>query len=635
LNINWLQKIVHILDKVGTFSRWINIAGISALLAVVIVNFFDVFLRYIFNRPLKGMTNITEILLITAVFLAVAHTHNEKGHIAIDLITSKLKAKARIMMEIITSLLGAGLFAIIIWRTSVQTLYLAQSNIMHGQFLSIPATPFSAVIVLGCTMLFLLLIRDILSNIVEAISLGLKRYHWVIMLIIPIIVLVLAGLWMQPDLWDLNLPTVGLIGVLFSLLFFMTGMPISFVLILTGFLFIGHIRGTPAAFDIIGTELYRTTGSYSWAVLATFVLMGFFCLHARFGEDLYRTTHRWVGHMPGGLAVATIGACTGFAAMVGDGLTATATMGAVSLPEMKRYKYDNRLSTGSILIGGSLGPIIPPSVTFIIFGILTQQSIGKLFIAGIIPGLLLAIAYILVIYIWCRFYPGFGPSAEKPPLKERLLSLRATAPVIILFVLVVGGIYAGVFTPSEGGSIGAVGAIVIGLSMKRWNWKSFSRSLQDGGKVISMAFLILCGAVMFTRFAAWCNLSGVITEFITGLGLSPNGVMVLILFIFFILGFVVDMMPLVLIGVPIVYPLAIAYGFDPIWFSVLVVLLINVGTVTPPVGISLFALKGVDRSMPMSIIYTGVLPFVLVTIIVVALIFIFPSLTTWLPSTIK
>lgn len=635
MNTNWLQKFVRILDKIGTFSRWTNIVGISALLTVVIVTFFDVFLRYIFNRPIKGMTDITEILLIAAVFLAVAHTHNEKGHVSIDLITSKLKPKARIILEFITNAFGACLFVVIIWRTLVQTLYLGQSNIMHGQFLSIPATPFAGLIVLGCLALCLLLIRDVLSNIVEALSLGLKYYHWVLMFITPIMILVLAVLWMQPDFWQISLPTVGLIGLLFSLLFFLTGMPISFVLILTGFLFIGHIRGASTTFDIIGTELYRTTGSYNWAVLATFVLMGFFCLHAKFGEDLYRAAHKWAGHMPGGLAVATIGACTGFSAMVGDGLTATATMGAVSLPEMKRYKYDNRLSTGSILIGGTLGPIIPPSVTFIMFGILTQQSIGKLFVAGIIPGLILAIAYILVIYGWCRLYPRFGPSVEKPPIRQRLLSLGAIGPIIILFVLVVGGIYAGVFTPSEGGSIGAVGAIVIGLAMKRWTWRSFSQSLLDGGKVISMAFLILCGAVMFTRFAAWCNLSGLVTEYITGLGLSSYGVMVLILFIFFILGFVVDMMPLILIGVPIVYPIAITFGFDPIWFSVLMVLVINIGTVTPPVGISLFALKGVDRSMPMSIIYTGVLPFVLVTLVIIALIFVFPSLTTWLPNIIK
>jgi tripartite ATP-independent transporter DctM subunit len=630
-----LNKTVRILDKVGVFSRWTNVAGIAFLFLMVSFTFVDVVMRYIFNRPIKGVLEITEVMMILAIFLAVAHTHNEKSHISVDLITSRLAPKSRLVMEFITTLLGLGIFGIAVWRIVIQTVWFVQHNSMHSQHFPIVCAPFASVIALGCTALWLLLLRDLLGNVAESLRLGLTRYHWLLMLGVPILVIILAIFWMQPDLWQLSLPIVGIIGVIFSLIFFLSGMPISFALILTSFIFISHIRGLDVGLDMVGTELYRTTGSYSWSVLPFFVLLGYFSLFARFGEDLYLAAYKWVGHMRGGLAIATVGACTGFAAIVGDSVAATATMGSVSLPQMQKYQYDNRLSTGSITGGATLGPIIPPSVAFIIFGVLTGVSIGDLFVAGIFPGLLMAATFVLVIFAWCRRNPTLGPPGERSAWRPRLVSLKAGGPVAVLFLLVIGGIYAGIFTPTEGGAIGAVGAILIGLVMRRFTWKSFAQSLQDSGKVISAVFLILIGALMFTRFAAWCNLSGVMADFITGLGLSPAGFMLLVLLTFFILGFFIDMMPLLLIGVPILYPIAVALGINPIWFGVLVVVVINLGASTPPVGINLFTLKGVAKDIPIGTIYTGVLPFVLATVVAICIIFAVPSLATWLPGILK
>jgi tripartite ATP-independent transporter DctM subunit len=386
---------------------------------------------------------------------------------------------------------------------------------------------------------------------------------------------------------------------------------------------------------MIGTEVYRNSGSYNWSVLPFFVTMGYICLFARFGEDLYFAAYKWIGHIKAGLSVATISACTGFAAIVGDSVSSTATMGAAALPQMKQYGYDDRLSAGSIVSGATLGPIIPPSVAFIIIGVLTGLSIGDLFIAGIIPGIVIAGCYILTIYIWSRINPKIGPAGEKSGWVARIVSLRAGGPVLALFLLVIGGIYWGIFTPTEGGAIGAIGALFIGLIMVRFSWTRIYNTLLESGKVISMTFIILIGSIMFTRFAAWCNLSNTLQDSIVSMGLSPTLFMIVILATLLIMGCFIDLPPLLLIGIPLLYPVAKSLAIDPIWFCVISVIVINLGALTPPVGINLFVLKGVDKSLPISKIYAGALPFVIGSIVAVIILFMAPALTTWLPGVLR
>jgi tripartite ATP-independent transporter DctM subunit len=333
--------------------------------------------------------------------------------------------------------------------------------------------------------------------------------------------------------------------------------------------------------------------------------------------------------------LTTVAACAGFAAIVGDPISVTAAMGATALPEMRKYRYNDYLTSGAITAGSSLGPMIPPSMTFIVYAIITQQSIGKLFIGGIVPGVLLALSFMVVIFAGCRFNPKLGPSGEKATWRERGIVVRAGVPVVILFVLVIGGIYAGIFTAMEGGAIGCVGAIIISLLMRRFNFNILRKALLDAGKVICMVYLILIGAMIFTRFIALCNFSNISTHFLLGLSLPPIAIILIMLFILFILGFVMDTNPLVLIGIPILHPIAISLGYDPLWFTVLAVLVINVGMITPPVGISLFALRAVAPDMPVGTIYRGVFPFVVATIVVVAIILIFPNVATFLPNIIK
>ena len=633
--MRWLDKVIHALDKVGVFSRWTSVIGVALLFLMVAWTFIDVIMRYVFNRPFQMVLEVTEVMMICAIFLSLAHTQNEKAHIRVDLITSKLSPKGQMAMEFATTLLGLGITAVLAWRGLVQLLFFVDMHTMHSSYFPIPSAPFAGVIVLGCSAFCLLMIRDLLRNIAESVKLSLTRFHWLLMLGAPILVIVLAAFWMQPALWHLSLPIVGIIGVTVSVIFMLSGMPIAFALILTSLLFIGHIRGPNTAFDMVGVELYRITGSYNWAVLPFFVLMGYFCLFANFGRDLYLAAYRWFGHLRGGLSVATIGACTAFAAIVGDPTSCVLTMGPVCLPEMRKYNYDNRLSTGSIAGGSTLGPIIPPSGAFILVGLLTGLSIGDLFVAGIIPGLILASAFVLTISIWCRINPKMGPPGEKSGWGQRFLSLRAGGPVAILFLIVIGGIYLGVYTPCEGGAVGAVGALILGLVMKRFTWKSLTHTLQEAGKIISVIFLIIIGAIMFTRFMGWCNLSGITTELIARAGLSPTAFVLIVLGALFILGIPIEELPLILIGIPILYPIAKSLGIDPIWFVVLVVMTINLAGLTPPVGIILFALKGMAKDIPMGAIFTGAWPFVLASIAVIAIVFFVPSVATWLPGVLK
>jgi C4-dicarboxylate transporter DctM subunit len=302
---------------------------------------------------------------------------------------------------------------------------------------------------------------------------------------------------------------------------------------------------------------------------------------------------------------------------------------------MKKYKYDNRLSTGSIAGGSIIGPIIPPSIPFIIYGVITGVSIGRLFVAGIIPGLMLGLAFGITIYVWCRINPNIGPAGERTGWRLRIISLSASAPILILFALVIGGIYGGIFSPSEGGAVGAIGALIIGLVMRRFTLGKIWQSLIDTARVLSMLLLIVNGAVLFTRFVAWCNVTGVVSDALIGLGLHGLAIVLIILVLFLILGCFVDVLTLTLIGVPIVHPIAVAQGVDPLWFALSMVLVLIMGSLTPPVGINLFTMKGMAKDIPMGSIYRGALPFIIAGLVVIAILFVAPVLVTWLPNLLK
>jgi tripartite ATP-independent transporter DctM subunit len=632
---NIFDWAVHILDFVGVFSRWMNTIGSVLIFAMIGLTFIDVVLRYIFSKPLASAYEVTEVILIWAVFLTISHTHNQKGHIVVDVLTGKLSGNRRLILDFITNVIATGMFVIIIWQSIVQVQFFYSRGTFHADSLQWVRWPTELGIVFGSTLMGLLIFRDLLKNIADGIKNRMAWYQWLLMFGISSVIIVLAYFLVKPDFWKLDPGLMGLIGLTVFMIFLLAGIPVAFTLLFSGFLFIANIRGWVPALNTLGSGFYANTGRFVWATVPFFVMMGYFCLHSRIGEDLYILFYRWLGHMRGGLAIATTTACCGFAAIVGDSISSIATMTSVAMPQMKKYKYDDRLSTGAIAGGSIIGPVIPPSIPFIVYGVITGVSIGQLFIAGIIPGLLLGIAFGITIYIWCRINPNIGPAGEHTPWNLRFRSLSASGPVLLLFFLVIGGIYAGAFSTSEGGAIGAVGALVIGLIMRRFTLKKIWDSAIDTAKVLSMLLLIVNGATLFTRFVAWCNVSQTFTDFLVAIGLHGITMMIFILVLFLILGCFVDILTLTLIGVPIVHPMMVAQGIDPLWFAILVLLDLILGSLTPPVGINLFTMKGMAPHIPMGTIYRGAIPFVIATVVVIAIIIVVPSLVTWLPGLMK
>jgi len=401
---------------------------------------------------------------------------------------------------------------------------------------------------------------------------------------------------------------------------------------MVGFVFMGHLITPESGFSVAGTALFWHIADYNWTVVALFILMGAFVMHFGLATDAYNSAYKWLGHFPGGLAMTTVGASTALASMVGDPIASTATIGTVALPEMKKYKYDQGLATGVVCAGATLGPMIPPSVPLIIYGVLAVESIGRLFIAGIIPGLMLALGFWVIVYTLCRRNPELGPPGERANWSAKLLSLKDGSPILLLFLIVIGGIYAGVFSPMEGGGIGAFMSFVIALLMRRVTWSKLWAALFEGGKLIAMVLFMVGCALVFGHILAASNLTMMLVGFIEGLSVSPLVVMAVIMLMFLILGCVMDAPVLLLLTVPILTPVAVALNFDLIWFGILIVLMVNLGMITPPYAMIIFLLRGLAPDIPIGAMYRGILPFVLITLAVAILILFFPALATWLPN---
>jgi C4-dicarboxylate transporter DctM subunit len=339
------------------------------------------------------------------------------------------------------------------------------------------------------------------------------------------------------------------------------------------------------------------------------VLMGQFAFVSGISTDIYKTVYTWMGHLKGGLAMATILACAGFAAICGSSLATGATMGMAAIPEMKKYRYDNRLSTGCVAAGGTLGILIPPSIGFIIYGILTEVSIGKLFMAGFIPGILLSLLFILTVFILCAMNPKMGPRGENVSFKVKIKSISGTWGMLLLFIIVMGGIYLGVFTPTEAAGVGAFGAFIISVLKRKMTWKKLVECLLESGKTTAMIFLIIIGANIFSTFLGLARLPMGLADFVAGLALPKTVILYAIILIFILLGCVMDCYAIMILTVPIIFPVIEAMHFDPIWFGVLMVIVLEMGLITPPVGLNVFVLKSAAPDVPLTVIFKGIWPF--------------------------
>lgn len=425
---------------------------------------------------------------------------------------------------------------------------------------------------------------------------------------------------------------IGVIGILLLFVFLAFKMYIGIAMALIGFAGVSLIVNLDAGLNLLGMSPWAEGSSYSMSVIPLFVLMGQFAFVSGISQDIYKTVHNWMGHLRGGLAMATIVACAGFAAVCGSSLATGATMAKVAIPEMRKYGYDLSLATGCVAAGGTLGILIPPSIGFIIYGLLTEESIGKLFMAGIIPGLLLASLFLLAIYIQCRLNPDMGPKAEPTTWKTKFNSLYGTWPMLSLFVLVMGGIYFGVFTPTEAAGIGAFGSFVITLGKRKLTFATFIDSLLITGNMTAMIFLIIIGANIFSSFLALTGIPFMLADGIVALALPRMVVLLMIIMVFVLLGCVMDCFAIMILMVPILFPILQAMNFNPIWFGVIMVIVLEVGLITPPVGMNVFVIKGAVPDVPLTTMFKGVWPFLLAAIVCIGLLILFPQIALFLPS---
>ncbi|KUO61387.1 MAG: C4-dicarboxylate ABC transporter permease [Gracilibacter sp. BRH_c7a] len=427
---------------------------------------------------------------------------------------------------------------------------------------------------------------------------------------------------------------IGLFGIIFFFGLIILRMPIAYAMALVGFVGFSILTSMPASLDMVAKEIYNTFTSYSLSVIAMFVWMGFLAYYSGIGTSLYVFAYRMMGHLPGGLAIATQAACAVFGAICGSNTATAATMAAIALPEMDKYNYDKSLSTASIAAGGVLGVMIPPSVIFILYGMATEQSVGTLFMAGIIPGILLMFLYMLTIYLLTLRNPSLGPTGPKSSCRERISSLKGgLGEALIVFALSIGGLFAGWFTPTEAGAVGAGGVLFVSLLEKRLSWGKLKKSLIDTTRTTAMIMLMIAGAIIFGRFMAISRVPFELANLVGSLPLPPFAIMGMILVIYFILGCFIDALALVLLTIPIFFPVVVnALGYDPIWFGVVVVLVVAMGVITPPVGMNVYIIKGVAPEIPLETIFKGIWPFLGAIIVCIILLMIFPGIATFLPE---
>lgn len=618
---SFLERLIHpISQRINYFIAML--VGIMVLPVVC-----DVLFRLFFRKSIPGVIEVMEFLLVVVVFGALANTQVEKSHIRIELLIRRFPQWMQVVIDVFNYTACLVLFFLVSWQIILQAF---RKIGVVSLSLHIPVSIFIAVAALGTIMLSLVLLTDLL----RAVSQVLKDGHWPWLL-----VALTAGLlvFMLPKLidifsWQLNTLTLGALGFCFLFLLLFLGMPIAFGMILVGLLGALVIVTKTAAFSMLGIAPYTSTASYILTVVPMFILMGEIAFRSGISRELFEAAYKWLGRLPGGLAIASVAGCAGFSAVCGDSMATAVTMGTVAYPEMKNKNYYPALATGCLAAGGTLGILIPPSVGFIFYAIVAEESIGKLFIAGIIPGIMLSCMFMLYIYFVCKRNPAMGPPSEPSSIREKLLSLKGVISMVLLITLILGGIVAGIFSPTEGGAVGAFGAFIIALAKRSLTWQALKDALFNTARITCMLIAILVGVGVLGFFLAATRLPLELAAFVTDLNVGRYLIFLAIVILYIILGCIMNIIPIILLTLPAILPTVLSLGFDPIWFGVTTVILMQMGQITPPIGINIFALSSVVKDVPFEVIARGIIPFFVCMIIAVITLVIFPEIALFLPN---
>jgi C4-dicarboxylate transporter DctM subunit len=425
---------------------------------------------------------------------------------------------------------------------------------------------------------------------------------------------------------------IGILGIVVLIALFILSVPVGFAMALVGLGGFCLLVTPEAGLSVMARDVFETFSSYSLTVIPMFIFMGSLAYISGMSRKLYQSSNTLFGQRRGGLVLSTIAACAGFAAICGSTNATAAAMGRVALPEMKRYGYDDSLATGSVAAAGTLGILIPPSTIFMVYGIMTQQSIGKLFVAGILPGIILTILFMITVILLVWKKPYLAPPGKATTWKEKIFGLSGMTETVILFGFVMGGLFFGWFSPMQAGAIGAAGALLIGLLERQITWANFKSSITDSLRITCEVMVIVAGATVFGHFMAVTQIPLSLASWVGGLSLPPMVIMGVIVLMYLIAGCFMDALAMIMLTVPIIYPVVVGLGFDPIWFGVIIVLVTEMGVITPPVGINVYVIKGIAPEVPLETIFKGIFPFLAALVVEVVILMIFPQIATILPS---
>jgi tripartite ATP-independent transporter DctM subunit len=620
-----IERVVRPISLVG-----VGISMVSLFIMVILL-VAHVIGRYAFLSPIAGMRELEEFLLVLVAFLGLAYTGLRNGHVRVDIIIGNLPTWIGHVVDTVTGLMSLTLWVLMAWKSFFWTMKILGPPALTSEILGIPKAIFAFIMIFGMIVFCFVLIAQVFRSIDGAIAESWKKA----LLILPALVFI-GSIAVVPLYMDLPVSKniLGLAGIGFLVFLLLLRMPIAFAMGFVGFVGAGYIVGVDAGISSLSIAPYTTVENFFLVVLPLFFLMGSFCFAAKISSDLYDTCYTWFGNLPGGLASATIGGCAGFAAICGDSLATAAAMGRVALPEMRRYKYADGLSCGSIAAGGTLGILIPPSMGFIFYALITEQSVGKLFMAGLIPGILLASLFIISITIRSKLSPTMGPAGPATTLKQKIISLKGTWAVIVLFLLVIGGLFMGIFTVIEAGAVGAFGAFLLMVLKGRANRRTITEALLDTGRTIPMIIAILIGVAILGYFLAISQLPLKIAAAVGGLDVHRYVILALILFFYVVVGCLMNIIPMILLTLPVFWPTIVALGFDPIWFGVIMVIMMEMGQITPPVGMNVFVIAGIAETVPLLTIFKGIIPFFLIEILIIIILVLFPQIALWLPGTL-
>jgi tripartite ATP-independent transporter DctM subunit len=429
----------------------------------------------------------------------------------------------------------------------------------------------------------------------------------------------------------MNEVMIGILGLGAVLVLFLTGIELGFVMALVGFLGFSYIVSVKAALNLLAKDIFDVFANYGFTVIPLFVLMGQVAFNAGIAKRLYDTAYRFIGHIPGGLAMATVAGATAFGTVTGSAPATAATFASVAYPEMDRHNYSKKLSAGIIAVGGTLGSLIPPSVTLIVYGMITEQSIGRLFLAATIPGLIISLFFIFIIYGMCKINPSLGPKAERSTWKERGASLKEVIWILIIFLIVTGGMSKGFFTPTEAGSAGTFAVLLLSIAKRDINFRGFIKSVAESLRTACMVLMLIAGSTILGHFLIVTKIPLLVADWIMELPLSRPLIMIIVLLVYELGGSFIDDLAFMVLATPIFYPVIIKLGYDPIWFGVILHIFVMIGVIIPPVAINVFVVKNITK-VPFGVIYGGVYPFLIGLILCAALLFLFPQICLYLPD---